>query len=52
MTPFFQTRGGRGHGLRLTLEEIILSLKHDWRFVDSEALEVKALSQGMAEKAA
>ena len=28
------------------MEEIIFSLKHYWRFVDSEALELKALSQG------
>jgi hypothetical protein len=39
------------HG-RLTMEEIIFSLKHYWRFVDSEALELKALSQGVDEKAA
>jgi DDE superfamily endonuclease len=37
---------------RLTMEEIIFSLKHYWRFVDSEALELTALSQGVAEKAA
>jgi hypothetical protein len=37
---------------RLTMEEIIFSLKHYWRFVDSEALELKALSQGIDEKAA
>jgi hypothetical protein len=37
---------------RLTMDEIIFSLKHSWRFVDSEPLELKALSQGMAEKAA
>jgi hypothetical protein len=37
---------------RLTMEEIIFSLKHYWRFVDSEALELKALSQGEDEKAA
>jgi hypothetical protein len=37
---------------RLTMEEIIFSLKHYWRFVDSEALELKALSQGMNEKVA
>ena len=29
---------------RLTMEAIIFSLKHYWRFVDSEALELKALS--------
>jgi hypothetical protein len=32
---------------RLTMEELIFSLKHYWRFVDSEPLELKALSQGM-----
>ena len=37
---------------RLTMEEIIFSLKHYWRFVDSEALELKALSQGVDETAA
>jgi len=37
---------------QLTMEEIIFSLKHYWRFVDSEALELQALSQGMDEKAA
>ena len=37
---------------RLTMEEILFSLKHYWRFVDCEALELKALSQGMDEKAA
>jgi hypothetical protein len=37
---------------RLTMEEIIFSLKHYWRFVDCEALELKALSQGMDGKAA
>ena len=31
----------KGH---LTMEEIIFSLKHYWRFVDSEALELQALS--------
>ena len=35
---------------RLTMEEIIFSLKHYWRFVDSEALELKALSSGKAGK--
>jgi hypothetical protein len=28
--------------------EIIFSLKHYWRFIDSEVFELKALSQGMA----
>jgi hypothetical protein len=37
---------------QLTMEEIIFSLKHYWRFVDCEALELKALSQGVDEKAA
>ncbi len=37
---------------RLTMEEIIFSLKHYWRFVDSEALELTALSHGVDEKAA
>src|SRR5262249_26462665 len=37
---------------RLTMEEIIFSLKHYWRFVDSEPLELKALSQVMDETAA
>ena len=32
------------------MEEIIFSLKHYWRFVDSEALELKALSQGATRK--
>ena len=31
---------------RLTMEEIIFSLKHYWRFVDSEPLELQALSPG------
>jgi hypothetical protein len=35
---------------RLTMEEIIFSLKHYWRFVDCEALELKA--QGADEQAA
>jgi hypothetical protein len=29
---------------RLTMEEIIFTLKHYWRFVDLEALELQALS--------
>jgi hypothetical protein len=32
--------------------KIIFSLKHYWRFVGSEALELKALSQEVNEKAA
>jgi hypothetical protein len=39
------------HG-RLTMEEIIFSLKHYWHFVDCEALKLTALSQGVDEKAA
>jgi len=34
------------------MNEIIFSLKHYWRFVNCEALELKALSQGMDETAA
>jgi hypothetical protein len=34
------------------MEEILFSLKHYWRFVDSEPPELTALSQGMDEKAA
>ena len=37
---------------RLTMEEILFSLKHYWRFVDCEVLELKALSQGGDEIAA
>jgi hypothetical protein len=37
---------------RMTMEEIIFSLKHYWRFVDSEVFELKALSWGVDEKAA
>jgi hypothetical protein len=36
----------------MTKAEIICSLKHYWRFVGSEAFELKALSQGVDEKAA
>ncbi|MCA1838320.1 MAG: transposase [Actinobacteria bacterium] len=32
---------------RLTMEEMLFSLKHYWRFVDLEPLELQALSQGM-----
>jgi len=34
------------------LEEILFSLKHYWRFVDCEALELTALSQRVDEEAA
>jgi len=37
---------------QLTMEQIIFSLKHYWRFVDCEALELTALSQEVNEKAA
>lgn len=37
---------------RLTMEEIIFSLKHYWRFVDLEALELQALSSGVSGQAA
>jgi DDE superfamily endonuclease len=37
---------------QITMEEIIFSLKHYWRFVDCEALELTALSQGVDGKAA
>jgi hypothetical protein len=37
---------------RLTMEEILFSLKHYWRFVDCEALELKALSSGLDRKTA
>jgi len=37
---------------RLTMEEIIFSLKHYWRFVDSEVFELQALSWGVDGKAA
>ena len=36
----------------MTMEEIIFSLKHYWRFVDVEALELQALSEGQSGKAA
>jgi hypothetical protein len=29
---------------RVTMEEIVFSLKHHWRFLDSEPLELRALS--------
>jgi len=37
---------------RMTMEEIIFSLKHYWRFVDSETFELKALSWEIGGKAA
>ena len=38
--------------LKWYIEEVIFSLKHYWRFVDCEVFELKALSQGVDEKAA
>ena len=37
---------------RLTMEESIFSLKHYWRFIDSEALELKAPPWDVSEKTA
>jgi hypothetical protein len=37
---------------RLTMEAIIFSLKHYWRFVDLDALDVQALSAGISKQAA
>jgi hypothetical protein len=37
---------------RVTMEEIVFSLKHYWRFVDSEALELQGLSWGTQQSAA
>jgi hypothetical protein len=34
------------------MEEILFSLQHYWHFVDSEALELQALSWGVDKKAA
>jgi hypothetical protein len=34
------------------MEEILFSLKYSWRFVDSEALALTALSQAVDEQAA
>jgi len=36
----------------LTMEEIVFSLTHDWRFVDSEVLELQGLSWGGERKVA
>jgi hypothetical protein len=36
----------------MTMEEIIFSLKHYWRFIDSEALEWQTLSWGAGGEAA
>jgi len=36
----------------LTMEEIVFSLKHYWRFVDSEVLEIQGLSWGGERKVA
>jgi len=37
---------------QLTMEEIVFSLKHYWRFVDSEALELQGLSWGTEQNVA
>jgi len=37
---------------RVTMEEIVFSLKHHWRFLDSEALELQALSWDFPQEAA
>jgi len=37
---------------RMTMEEIVFSLKHYWRFVDSEALELQGLSWGTEQNVA
>ena len=37
---------------RMTMEEIVFSLKHYWRFVDSEALELQGLSWGAEQNVA
>jgi hypothetical protein len=37
---------------RVTLEEIVCSLKHYWRFVDSEALALQGLSWGTSQSVA
>jgi len=37
---------------RVTMEEIVFSLKHYWRFVDSEALELQGLSWGTEQSVA
>jgi len=37
---------------RVTMEELVFSLKHYWRFVDVEALELQGLSWGVERKSA
>jgi hypothetical protein len=37
---------------QMTMEEIVFSLKHYWRFVDSEALELQGLSWGTEQNVA
>jgi len=37
---------------RVTMEELVFSLKHYWRFVDVEALELQGLSWGVEQKIA
>ena len=38
--------------IQITMEEIVFSLKHYWRFVDSEALELQGLSWGTEQNVA
>ena len=37
---------------RMTMEELVFSLKHYWRFVDAELLELQGLSWGVEPKIA
>ena len=37
---------------RMTMEELVFSLKHCWRFVNLEALELQGLSRGVEPKIA
>ena len=37
---------------RVTMEEILFSLKHHWRFLDSELLDLQALSWALPSEAA
>src|SRR5262249_775245 len=48
---FFYTSRGVCKG-RLTMEEIIFSLKHYWRFLESEVFELEELLLGVGEQAA
>jgi hypothetical protein len=37
---------------QMTMEEVVFSLKHYWRFVDAEALELQGLSWGTEQNVA